>query len=306
VAAEASKLVSKVIDAARAAGDRALELQGRNWLVTDLWELGEIAAWRAEVARHGALADELRLPAFSWYAPLWAAVDALHAGRFEEGARLRAAARAAGERAGERNTDVFAKMLVFQEGCLSGQWAGVVHEFALAKISGSPASMAYRAGYAWMLAASGDVAGAREQLEIVARDDFAGLAFDTNWPSAVGEAAETVAILRDAELAARLYEMIAPYAGRPLTAGRAIASYGMADRHLGLLAGVLGRHGAAAAHLEAAIALDGERGMRPWVVQGRLALAEALEATGEHERAAAERARARAEARELGMTAFVG
>jgi hypothetical protein len=300
--AERRVTADEMIAAARAAGDRALELQGRNWLVTDLWELGEVTAWRAEVARHGALADELRLPAFSWYAPLWAAVDALHAGRFEEATRLRAAARAAGERAGERNTDLFDKMLVFHEGCIRGSWNELVHAYALAKIADSPAGMAYRAGYAWVLAATGDLAGAREHLAIVARDGFGGLAFDANWPSAVGESAETVAILGDAALAARLYEMIAPYAGRPLTAGRAIGSYGMADRHLGLLACVLGRHADAVAHLEAAIALDGEREMRPWVVRGTLALAGALDATGQHERAAAERARAQSEARALGLS----
>jgi DNA-binding SARP family transcriptional activator/DNA polymerase III delta prime subunit len=293
----------EMIAAARAAGDRALELQGRNWLVTDLWELGEIAAWRGEVARHGALAQDLRLPGFTWYAPLWAAVDALHAGRFEEAARLRVAAREAGERAGEPNTRLFDKMLEFHESAMRSDFAAADLEFVRDKIANSPAGMSYRASHAWILAGRGEHDSAREQLAVVGRDEFRALAFDANWPSAMGESAAAVALLGDRHLAAPLYDLIVPYARRPLTAGRAIVSYGAADRHLGLLATVLGRADAAVAHLEAAVALDAERGMRPWTVHGRLALAAALEAAGHRDRAGAEWRRAQEEAEALGIAA---
>jgi tetratricopeptide (TPR) repeat protein len=269
--------------------------------VTDLWELGDVAGWRAEVARHRILADEQRLPMFTWYAPLWAAVDALHAGRFDEAARLRGVARDVGERAGERNSDLFDRMLEFHTQAMKNDFAAVDVAFVSEKVADSPAGMAYRAGYAWILAGRGEHDGARDQLAIVARDGFAGLAFDTNWPSAVGEAACAVAILGDSDLAGPLYELLLPYAGRPLTAGRAIVSYGMSDRHLGLLASTLGDHPSAVAHLEAAIALDTDRGMRPWAAHGRRALADALDATGDHERASAERTRASADASELGL-----
>ena len=293
----------EMIAVARTAGDQALELQGRNWLVTDLWELGEIAAWREQVARHGALAQDLRLPGFTWYAPLWAAVDALHSGRFEEAGRLRAAARAAGERAGEPNTELFDKMLEFHESAMRGDLAATDLEFVRGKIANSPAGMSYRASYAWILAARGEPDEAREQLVVVGRDEFKALAFDANWPSAMGECAAAVALLGDRELAARLYDLIAPYAGRPLTAGRAIVSYGAADRHLGMLATVLGRADAAVAHLEAAVALDADRAMRPWAVHGRLALADALAAAGHGDRAGSERRRAQDEADDLGIAA---
>jgi tetratricopeptide (TPR) repeat protein len=301
---ERRDVAEEMIEVARTARDRALELQGRNWLVTDLWELGDIAAWRAEVARHAALADELRLPMFAWYAPLWAAVDALHAGRFEDALRLRAVAREAGERAGDGNADLFDKMLEFHGQALRGDYHSTNMEFVGSKVADSPAGMAYRAGYTWILAARGDHEAAREQLAIVTRHDFAALKFDTNWPSAIGELAHATAILGDRDIAAQLYDLLSPYAGRPLTAGRAIVSYGMSDRHLGLLAGVLGELRAAVAHLEAGVALDLERGMRPWVVHGRYALAQTLDAAGERDRAAAESARAHAEARELGLTGF--
>ena len=86
-----------MIAAARETGERHAELQARNWRVTDLFELGDMPACREEMARHARLADELRLPSFQWYTPLWAAVEALLAGRFDEAERL--AARGAGRRA---------------------------------------------------------------------------------------------------------------------------------------------------------------------------------------------------------------
>ena len=56
---------------ARAPATPGRELQARNWRVVDLFELGDMDAWRAEVGATRALADELRLPAFQWYTPLW-------------------------------------------------------------------------------------------------------------------------------------------------------------------------------------------------------------------------------------------
>ena len=73
-----------MIAAARETGERHAELQARNWRVADLFELGDMPAFREEVARHAWLADELRLPSFQWYTPLWSAVEAMLAGRFEE------------------------------------------------------------------------------------------------------------------------------------------------------------------------------------------------------------------------------
>jgi hypothetical protein len=61
-----------------------------------------------------------------------------------------------------------------------------------------------------------------------------------------------------------LYERLAPYAGRPVTAGRAACSFGAVDRTLGGLAGLLGREGDAARHLEAAIRLNDTFGCVVW------------------------------------------
>ena len=89
-------------------------------------------------------------------------------------------------------------------------------------------------------------------------------AFDTNWLSLQAECAETAVILGDSSHAATLYQRLAPYAGRPATAGRAVTNYGAIDRHLGRLATVLGRQEDAIRHLENAIRVNEALGCTVW------------------------------------------
>ena len=81
-------IAEELVAAARASGDREAELQGINWRVADLFELGDLDAMRASLAEHERLAAELRLPAYYWYGPLWRASLALLAGRLDEARRM--------------------------------------------------------------------------------------------------------------------------------------------------------------------------------------------------------------------------
>jgi tetratricopeptide (TPR) repeat protein len=58
---ERLETATTMVAAASAAGDVEGELQGRNWRVADLLELGEIEAAREDVDRHEQLADRVRL-----------------------------------------------------------------------------------------------------------------------------------------------------------------------------------------------------------------------------------------------------
>ena len=247
--------------AARAAGDRHTELQAHNWRVCDLFELGDMTAWRKEVVRHARLAEELRLPAFQWYTPLWAAVDAMLAGRYDEAERLAAEAEEAGRRAGDRNAELFRTLVRFGVQIQREAFDEADIEFVQDKISNSPAGIAYRGGHAWILAGRGDIEEARSELEAVMALPHA---FDTNWLSLQAECAETAVLVGDPTHAATLYERLAPYAGRPATAGRAVTNYGAIDRHLGILAAVLGRKQDAIRHLENAIRLNEALGCMVW------------------------------------------
>ena len=157
-------VAGEMITAARESGDRHAELQAHNWRVADLFELGEMAAWREETARHARLAAELHLPSFEWYTPLWAAVDAMLAGRLEDAEALRLEAEEAGLRAGDRNAVGSAAMVRFCEQLQREAYDEGDIAFVADKIANSPAGIAYRGGYSWILAGLGESERAREQL----------------------------------------------------------------------------------------------------------------------------------------------
>ena len=250
-----------MIAAARAAGDRHAELQAHNWRVADLFELGDMDAWREETARHARLADELRLPVFQWYTPLWAAVEAMLAGRYDDAERLTAEAEEVGVRAGDRNAELFAGMVRFCGQIEREAFDEIDIEFVEDKIANSPAGNAYRGSYAWILAALGETERAGEELRVTMALPHA---FDANWLSLQAECAEVTVLLHDATYAAALYECLAPYAGRPATAGRGVSSYGAVDRALGGLAALLGRDADAVRHLQDAIRLNEALGCAVW------------------------------------------
>jgi len=89
-------------------------------------------------------------------------------------------------------------------------------------------------------------------------------AFDANWLSLQAELAEASVLIGDATFATTLYERLAPYAGRPVTAGRAICTYGAVDRTLGGLAAQLGRERDATRHLADAVRLNDAFGCVVW------------------------------------------
>jgi hypothetical protein len=250
--------------------DPVTELQGRNWRVVDLFELGDMDEWRAEAARHGRLARDLRLPSFEWYTPLWQSVDAQLAGRFDEAERLRLEAAELGGRAGDDNAELFSLMVRFTGRLMKREFVAEDLDFALDKVANSPAGPAYRSSVSWLLAELGRHEEARGHLAALLAPG--GLPFDANWVSALREAATAAVLLADREAAAVLYDALLPYAGRPLTAGRAVTSYGVADRPLGELAALLGREADAERHLREAIALDTAMGSTVWALYGRRSL----------------------------------
>jgi tetratricopeptide (TPR) repeat protein len=258
---ERLSVADEMIAAARDAGDRHAELQAHNWRVADLFERGEMTAWREEIARHARLATDLRLSAFEWYTPLWSAVDAMLAGRAEEAERLSLVAREAGRRAGDRNADLSATMVRFCEHAQREAYDKVDLAFVRDKIANSPAGIAYRGGYTWILAGRGETERAREQLHATMALTHA---FDANWLSLQAELAEASVLLGDSTFAITLYERLTPYAGRPVTAGRAVCSYGAVDHRLGRLAALLGRKLDAIRHLDDAIRLNDSFGCVVW------------------------------------------
>ena len=185
---------AELVAAARAAGEPHQELQARNWRVMDLFELGDMDECRTEMARHARMAEQLRLPSFRWYAPLWAATGACWpaASRRRSGCSPRR-----GRRAHARGmaTPSCSRPWSTSSGRSSGSSStGATDAFLEEKIAGSPAGPAYEAYLIWVLAGLGRMDDARRRLGPWMRR---GPAFDANWLSAQAEAAEAVALLGD-------------------------------------------------------------------------------------------------------------
>ena len=195
------------------------------------------------------------MPSFTWYTPLWSAVEAVQRRPLGRGAPSCASRRA--RRAGARatdNADLFAEMLSPPRRCCAASSTALDRDADRGQDRATrPPAWRGAASYAWELAATGRPDEAREQLAIVTADDFAALPFDANWPSALAESAEACVLLGDAEPAAAAYERLLPYADVTVTAGRAVITYGSTQRLLGGLAAVLGPPDEAIERHEAAI-----------------------------------------------------
>ena len=149
---------------------------------------------------------------------------------------------------------------------------------------------------------------AREEFERIASRGFGNLPYDAQRVLALALVADAAAVLGDAERSAELYELLAPYDGLNLVAGRAASSYGPVAGVLGRLARTMGRADEAEERYETAIAMCARMGERPFKAFYRYELAALLlERGGERTgtRALDLLGRAIDTAREIGMPVVV-
>ncbi len=237
---------------AQRAGDPELVLQGRSWRVLDLMELGEVAEAGAEVDAYAVAADELGLPHYRWWVPMWRATLELIEGRAGAAARLGAEALAIGRRADDPNAELLVGIqrawgtfepVQFDEG----------HRAWIARgMAESSAPWAWETGLAWIDAVLGRRADARRTVARLMDDDLAALRLDANWHAAL-DLCEAVAVLGDAAPAERLYAHLAPFAALHGVVARAVYWYGPVDHFLGMMALTAGDPARAEGHLVRAL-----------------------------------------------------
>jgi hypothetical protein len=112
-----------------------------------------------------------------------------------------------------------------------------------------------------MSAGTGDTAGSRRALDALGRLDFASTDRDSEWLGTLSAAADAAILLDDLPQARRVFDLMAPYAGRLVVDGIAAACLGAVDDVLARLARLLGRPADALRHAEAALALYDRVGM---------------------------------------------
>ncbi len=122
----------------------------------------------------------------------------------------------------------------------------------------------HRIALAYLLASIGRETEARQILEDLSADRFAGLHRDNYWVMSLCLASEVAVLLGDRQNAAILYELLEPYSARNAVAF-AEGSLGSVSRYLGLLTAARGDSVAAEKHLSFAEAFNRRMGARPWV-----------------------------------------
>jgi tetratricopeptide (TPR) repeat protein len=143
-----------------------------------------------------------------------------------------------------------------------------------------PLPVAWHCGLVANYAYVGRLDDAKRELDRLAAGGFNTLPDDHNWIGSMALLALAVTRLQDTEKAERLYAALEPYAARVVMVGIAGPSTGTVEQVLGQLAGCLGRHDVAIAHIERAIPVEDALGLRISAAWARLALAEVLLSRG--------------------------
>jgi DNA-binding CsgD family transcriptional regulator/tetratricopeptide (TPR) repeat protein len=256
----------EVIQLAEGHGDQLLLTWGLQLKAVVLERGGAVSEARALLDEMELIAEELRVPYFSWRVRIHHAAVALRAGDLAGAERWM-------DRAAEiqPHSGVSAKMLIAvrrEQGRLEELLPLV--ESMDASI---PRSLAVRAYRILCQLETGDTLAARAAFGSTIVDEVRNPVTPLR---ALTLLAECCAILEDAEHAGFLYPRLLPSAGQNVISSSTDFTGGAADYYLGLLATVLGDWAAAHQHFEDAVILNDAWGMPVYAGYARYAWAEML------------------------------
>jgi DNA-binding SARP family transcriptional activator/tetratricopeptide (TPR) repeat protein len=315
---EVSELLAtaeEIIRHAEACAEAELALQGHNWRLVDLLELGHPEEIDEEIAACVSLADRLDQPFYrSWVAGLHP-MRALMQGRFDDAERLATEALAEAESAGNWNGITASRVQLgwcWRDLGRGAERAAEVERFVQQEVLTRPlsggAAAVWNGNLALFMAEAGLEAQAHEYLGRVADCDDSELTRNVDGRAGAALAAEACALLGDGQRAQRFYELLLPREALCILGGRGVYFRGAAARYLGILAATLGRHDDAVTHLEDALERNTRAESPPWIARSLLDLARALRARaapGDETRAIELLRRGEPLARKLGMKSLL-
>ena len=280
--------------------DRELALLGRRLRIVGFLEHGAVAAADREIEASARIADELRQPLYLTDVAMWRATRAIMDGRFAEGD---AHANRMLE-LGQREPDAEAVMRYEVQGVVRRFHQGGLERLEPPPVrSETPEPIMLRCYRAFLWCETGHEAEARRELAALGQDGF-DLPRDGGWLVYMSLLAAVASELNDGTSAARLYELLLPYADRVAIMGAGLTCWGSVSHYLGLLASTLARVADASRHFADATALHERMGARPfraWTEFARARLLLGADAASRRPEATALITSALAAARELGM-----
>jgi len=296
-------VTSEMISVAERGKNNTLALVGRTWRSLAWLELGKREQSDADIEIAFALAEKLRQPFYHWWATGQKTLRALLEGRLEEAERCIYQQLQLGQQVQAPDTlqafGVQMAILRNEQDCLQ-EMEAVFKEF----VEQYPAIPAWRCGLAGLYRELEQEDQVRAEFERIAVHNFTDLPQDQQWLTALMLLSDVCAFLRDTQRAARLYELLLPFANRIAIIGPGAACYGAVDRSLGLLAATLSWWDKAARHFEDALIHNERIRAMPFLVRTQHEYAQMLIARGyppEQERAQKLLDNALTTAQELGL-----
>lgn len=256
--------------AAARTNDLELQLEAERLHLLDVLECGDFPAAGRVEERAAALVAQLGRPLHSWYPPTWAAMHALLADPFERAAELIDAAADAARRAHYADGSQIRVIQLLSLHLQTGTPAEVLREVT-EHAAAVPERWAF--GPAVVHAALGDDAAARRFLAHYTDEDFTNVPGDLARATTLAFLAEAVALLGDAAAAARLAELLTPWAGHVVVLGAGALCLGSASHHLALCLRTAGEPEAARRHLHDAVAQNEAIGALRFAARSRAELA---------------------------------
>ena len=300
-------LATDLIEAAMEAGDLERAVEGHEFRMSGLIELGDLRRAKDDLAVMDELAESLRQPSQRWLVAVYRALVALLEGRLAEAEIAITGAHRLGERTHEWSAPVTYGLQLYALRREQGR-LGDVEDLVRHGVGEYSTYPIWRCALAQLAADLEQAAEAREVFEALAADQFATLPFDETWVVNCGLLAEVAHDFRDSARASVLYDGLLPYSDRIALAWPEFST-GAVSRYLGLLATTTDRLDDAERHFEDAIALHERIGARTWLARTQVDLAGMLlirRGSGDPKRARALTATARVAAKELGMVLRTG
>jgi DNA-binding SARP family transcriptional activator len=246
-----------------------------------LMELGDIEALDRTDEQMARLAGSLRQPAQLWLLTTNRALRALLAGRFTEAEQLVYDALEMGARAQPREARFTFRLQLAALRKAQGRLAEIEPE-----IERSLSDYPDRAVFPCLLVDLRARLGREDRArELLAQIDIDALPTGAEWLYPMHFLCEACAALNDTDRASVLYELLVPHAQSTASLW-ADGNAGSVARYLGLLSTTRSRLDEAAAHYEAALAMNRRLGARPWLAHTQEDYARMLFARGDSKDAA--------------------
>jgi hypothetical protein len=282
-------------------------LMGLLWQTVDAYSAGDPHA-----GRHlGELRDQLEQQNHLAVAFVVSAIDvmlAIRAGRLDDAEVLAGACAASGAAAGDIDYDWWSGAQLVTIRWYQGRLAELLpvlrdreHSPDLSAVDNSAL-----AALAVATAQSGDLRTAASSLRALCGSDLARLPRSSSWLGTMNGIVETAFLLGDADVSARAYELLVPYAGLPMVGSLCVTCFGSVHQALGVASLTSGHLDRAVDHLRAAVRDNLALGHWPALVAARQRLAQAYRRRGQPgdaDNARAELETAAGEAAALGLPA---